>query len=41
MGINRESIQLTIRLQARDFYAVIVEKGEARINYHHIKIEGE
>ena len=32
---------LTIRLRARDFYAVIVDEGEARINYHHIEIESE
>ena len=25
---------LTIRLWARDFYRVIVDEGEARINYH-------
>ena len=31
---------LTIRLRARDFYAVIVDEGEARINYHRIEIEG-
>ena len=33
--------QLTIRLQARDFYEVIVDEGEARINYHLIEIESE
>ena len=32
---------LTIRVQARDFYAVIVGEGEARINYHLIGIESE
>ena len=32
---------LTIRLRARDFYAVIVDEGEARINYHRIEIESE
>ena len=26
-------LYLTIRLQARDFYAVMVDEGEARINY--------
>ena len=31
---------LTIRLRARDFYAVIADEGEARINYHCIEIEG-
>ncbi len=29
---------LTIRLRARDFYEVIVDEGEARINYHLIEI---
>ena len=29
----------TIRLRARDFYEVIVDEGEARINYHLIEIE--
>ncbi len=32
---------LTIRLRARDFYEVIVDEGEARINYHLIEIESE
>ena len=32
---------LTIRLRARDFYAVIVDEGEARINYRRIEIESE
>ena len=32
---------LTIRLPARDFYEVIVDEGEARINYHLIEIESE
>ena len=32
---------LTIRLRARDFYAMIVDEGEARINYHRIEIESE
>ena len=32
---------LTIRLRARDFYAVIVDEGEARINYQRIEIESE
>ena len=29
----------TIRLRARDFYEVIVDEDEARINYHLIEIE--
>ena len=32
---------LTIRLFALDFYRVIVDKGEARINYREIEIESE
>ncbi len=32
---------LTIRLRARDFYEVIVDEGEARVNYHFIEIESE
>ena len=32
---------LTIRLRARDFCEVIVDEGEARINYHLIEIESE
>ena len=28
----------TIRLLALDFYAMIVDEGEARINYHRIEI---
>ena len=35
------TFSLTIRLRARDFYAVIVDEGEARINYHRIEIESE
>ncbi len=27
-------VYLTIRLQARDFYEMIVDEGEARINYN-------
>ena len=34
-------LYLTIRLRARDFYAVIVDEGEAQINYHRIEIESE
>ena len=33
--------QLTIRLRAWDFYEVIVDEGEDRINYHLIEIESE
>ena len=32
---------LTIRLRARDFYEVIVDEGEARINYPLVEIESE
>ncbi len=32
---------LTIRLRTRDFYEMIVDEGEARINYHFIEIESE
>ncbi len=35
------SIYLTIRLRARDFHEVIVDEGEARINYHLIEIKSE
>ena len=35
------TIYLTIRLRARDFYAVIVDESKARINYHRIEIESE
>ena len=35
------SVYLTIRLRAWDFYEVIVDEGEARINYHLIEIESE
>ena len=31
----------TIRLFARDFYDVIVDEDEGRINYHLIEIESE
>lgn len=34
-------IYLTIKLPARDFYAVIIDEGEARINYYLIEIESE
>ena len=32
---------LTIRLWAQDFYEVIVDEAEGRINYHLIEIESE
>ena len=32
---------LTIRLFALDFYEVIVDEAEGRINYHLIEIESE
>ena len=32
---------LTIRLWARDFYEVIVDEAEGRINYRLIEIESE
>ena len=32
---------VTIRLGARDFYEVIVDEAEGRINYHLIEIESE
>ncbi len=32
---------LTIRLRARELYEVIVDEGEARINYHLIEIKSE
>ena len=35
------SFYLTIRLWARDFYEVIVDEAEGRINYYLIEIEGE
>ena len=41
MRIFTIKIYLTIRLRARDFYEVIVDEGEARINYHFIEIESE
>ena len=34
-------LYLTIRLLALDYYEVIVDEGEARINYHLIEIESE
>ena len=42
MGLKLPTIYiLTIRLRARDFYEVIVNEGEAQINYHLIGIESE
>ena len=38
---NIKGYYLTIRLRARDFYEVIVDEGEARINYHLIEIESD
>ena len=35
------TLYLTIRLRAQDFYAVIIDEGEVRINYHRIEIESE
>ncbi len=32
---------ISASLRARDFYEVIVDEGEARINYHFIEIESE
>ena len=34
-------IYLTIRSRAQDFYEVIDDEGETRINYHFIEIESE
>ena len=39
--VSTSKVYLTIRLLALDFYAVIVDEGEARINYHRIEIESE
>jgi hypothetical protein len=38
---DRVCKHLTIRLRARGFYEVIVDQGEARINYHLVEIESE
>ena len=38
---QNNNLYLTIRLRARDFYAVIVNEGEALINYHRIEFESE
>ena len=46
-GYHRNTVKISmlpsaaIRLRARDFYEVIVDEGEARINYHFIEIESE
>ena len=41
-GVNAlAGVLLTIRLRAGDFYAVIVDEGEARINYHRIESDSE
>ena len=34
-------LHLTIRLRARNFYEVVVNEGEARVNYRFIEIESE
>ena len=39
LSLSRE--YLTIRLWARDFYEVIVDEAEGRINYRLIEIESE
>ena len=39
--LDQKLIYLTIRLRARDLYEVIVDEGEARINYHFVEIESE
>ena len=39
LGIT--AVYFTIRLFALDFYGVIVDGGEARINYRAIEIESE
>ena len=36
-----ERVYLTIRLFALDFYEMIVDETEDRINYHLIEIESE
>ncbi len=39
--LNFDTNYITITLRARDFYEVIVDEAEARINYHLIEIESE
>jgi hypothetical protein len=39
--IQIAGIYLTIRLRTRDFYEMIVDEGEARINYHLVEIASE
>ena len=41
MGFWQLEKYLTIRLWAWDFYGVIVDEAEGRINYHLIEIESE
>jgi len=38
---NRDWAPLTMRLWARDFYEMIVDEVEGRINYRLIEIESE
>ena len=38
ISTSRDTSPLTIRLWAQNFYRVIVDEGEARINYHAIEI---
>ena len=40
-GIGWSIIYLAIRLRARNFYEVIVNEGEAQVNYRFIEIESE
>ena len=39
--LKTKQLYFTIRLLALDFYAVIVDEGESRINYPRIEIESE
>ncbi len=39
--LHGEREKTVFLLRARDFYEVIVDEGEARINYHFIGIESE
>ena len=41
LGLTVCEYYLTIRLWARDFYEVIVDEAEGRINYRLIEIESE
>ena len=38
---GKSMVTWKFRLRASDFYEVIVDEGEARINYHLIEIESE